>query len=68
MVDVKQVYTIINKEGLEKGQWVKIGVGFINRDQSLNIRLDALPVNGLLHVRSTPRKPRKPPTEKNALG
>lgn len=52
MAELKYVYTIIEKEGLEKSHWVKVGVAFVNRDQSLNLRLDALPVNGLLHVRT----------------
>ena len=56
MADMKHVFTIIKKEGLEKGQWIKIGVAFVNRDQSLNIHLDALPVNGSLHVRDPQKK------------
>ncbi|MFH1263784.1 MAG: hypothetical protein V1495_10140 [Pseudomonadota bacterium] len=51
MAEMKYVYTIIEREGLEKSQWIKVGVAFVNRDQSLNLRLDALPVNGMLHVR-----------------
>jgi len=51
MAEYKQVYTIIEKEGEEKSHWVRVGVAFVNRDHSLNIRLNALPVNGLLHVR-----------------
>ena len=51
MAEMKHVYTIIEREGLEKSQWVRVGVAFVNRDGSLNLRLDALPVNGLLHVR-----------------
>ena len=51
MADFKHVYTIIEKEGQDKSHWVRVGVAFVNRDQSLNIRLNALPVNGLLHVR-----------------
>ena len=48
---VKDVYTIIEKEGLEKNIWMKIGVAFVNRDNSLSIRLNAMPVNAQLHVR-----------------
>jgi hypothetical protein len=51
MADFKHVYTIVEREGQEKNRWVRVGVAFVNRDQSLNIRLNALPVNGLLHVR-----------------
>jgi hypothetical protein len=51
MTEMKHVFTIVEREGLEKNQWVRIGVGFVNKDHSLNLRLDALPVNGMLHVR-----------------
>lgn len=47
----KAVYTVIEQEGRERGLWVRVGVAWVNRDGSLNIRLNALPVNGQLHVR-----------------
>jgi hypothetical protein len=47
---MKTVYTIIER-GQGKSFWVRIGVGFTNRDGSLNLRLDAIPVNGTLQVR-----------------
>jgi hypothetical protein len=31
--------------------WNRIGVAFENSDGSLNVKLDALPVNGELHIR-----------------
>jgi hypothetical protein len=51
MAEMKYVYTIVEREGLEKNQWIRVGVAFVNKDQSLNLRLDALPMNGTLHVR-----------------
>lgn len=50
--DIKYVYTIVEREGDEKKRWVKIGVGFINKDDSINIYLDALPLNGKMNLRS----------------
>lgn len=47
---MKSVYTIIDR-GQGKSIWVRVGVGFTNRDGSLNLRLDAIPVNGTLQVR-----------------
>ncbi len=47
-----EVYTIIEKEGFDKSFWIKVGACFTNRDGSLNVFLDALPVNGRLHIRS----------------
>ncbi len=49
------MYTIRppSREG-GKSFWVRIGSAWKNRDNSLNIKLDALPINGELQV----RKPR----------
>ena len=47
---MKTVYTVVER-GPGKSFWVRVGVGFTNRDGSLNLRLDAVPVNGLLQVR-----------------
>ena len=52
MADKKKtygVYTIVERS--EKSFWCRIGTAFPNRDGSLNVFLDALPVNGRLHVR-----------------
>ena len=46
----KDVYTIVGRDDA-KPYWLKIGVAFNNRDGSINLRLNALPVNGILHVR-----------------
>lgn len=51
------VYTIIEKPGSDKSFWAKIGSAWLNRDQSINIQLDALPVNGKLHVREPSERP-----------
>jgi hypothetical protein len=48
---MKDVFTIIEKEQWDKNLWRKVGAAFDNRDGSLTILLDALPVNGRLHVR-----------------
>jgi hypothetical protein len=45
------VFTITKKEGQEKGFWHKVGTAFVNKDSSINVFLDALPVNGTLHIR-----------------
>jgi hypothetical protein len=47
---MKIVYTVAG-EG-EKKRWIKIGVAFENKDGSLNVLLDALPVNGHLNIRT----------------
>jgi hypothetical protein len=47
---MKTVYTVIDR-GNGKSFWMKLGVGFVNRDGSINIRLDAHPTNGTLQIR-----------------
>ena len=46
----KNVYSIIEREN-DHNIWVKVGVGWINRDGSINIRLDALPLGDRLQIR-----------------
>jgi hypothetical protein len=48
--NMKTVYTVVDR-GPGRSFWVRIGVGYTNRDGSLNLRLDAVPVNGTLQVR-----------------
>lgn len=47
----KEVFTIVQREGLQKDIWVKIGVAWTNRDGSLKVILNALPTNGEIHIR-----------------
>ena len=52
---MKVVYTITERG--EKSWWTKIGVAYVNRDGSLNVKLEAVPVNGTMHVRDwTPKE------------
>jgi hypothetical protein len=46
---VKAIYVISSKG--ERKYWTKIGVAFVNRDGSLNCKLESLPVDGVLHIR-----------------
>jgi hypothetical protein len=45
----KIVYTVTEKG--EKSFWTRIGMAFTNKDGSLTVRLDAVPVNGMLQIR-----------------
>jgi hypothetical protein len=51
---LKEVYTIV-KNG-ENAFWQKIGRAHVNKDGSYNVYLNALPLNGELHIRDP--KPR----------
>jgi hypothetical protein len=48
---MKDVFTIVENPNGGKDYWVKVGIAFVNKDGSENIKLSALPVNGTLHVR-----------------
>lgn len=45
------VYTIRERQGLEKPIWLRIGIAFMNRDGSYSLYLDAHPLEGKLHMR-----------------
>lgn len=60
---LKDVFVITEKNGEEKNRWTRIGVAFVNKDQSLNVVLDAVPITGRLHIRD--RKARKEMGESN---
>ena len=56
-VKIKDVFVITEREGLEKPIWSKIGVAFVNRDDSLSVVLDAVPLTGKMHIRAQTPKP-----------
>jgi hypothetical protein len=39
-----------------RSRWTRIGVAFKNKDGSLTIKLDALPVSGIIQVRKEQEK------------
>jgi len=41
-----------DREGRAQSVWVKAGSAWVNRDGSLNVYLDVLPLDGKLHVRA----------------
>ena len=51
----KDVFTIIESAD-GKSFWRKLGAAFTNRDGSLTVGLDAVPVNGRLHIRDPKEK------------
>jgi len=60
------VYTIIERPGMERSFWVRIGRAFVNRDGSYNLMLDALPTNGKLHLRQEEPRQRYDAAEASA--
>jgi hypothetical protein len=53
--NMKSVWTMVERTpsggGATKSYWTRVGVGFVNRDASITLKLDALPINGTLQVR-----------------
>lgn len=45
------VYLI--QKGKTRSFWIRIGVAFRNKDNSLNVKLDAIPASGQLHIRES---------------
>lgn len=54
---MKVVYSITERG--ESKFWNRVGAGFVNRDGSINLKLDALPVNGSLQIRDWEPKDHK---------
>ncbi len=54
---MKLVYAITDRH---QHSWNKVGVGFINCDGSINIKLQALPINGELQIRDYVEQPVAP--------
>lgn len=63
-----QVFSI--KETMEhnekKSVWVKAGSAWVNRDGSINVYLDVLPLDGKLHVREPLEERRDVSNNRNA--
>ena len=55
----KVVYTVVERTGSKF--WLRLGLAFVNRDGSLSVRLDALPVSGQLVIRDHPAGATPPP-------
>ena len=50
---MKDVFAIVEtkSEGRDRTRWIRVGVAFDNKDGSVNVLLDALPLAGRLQIR-----------------
>jgi len=66
--NMKIVWTITERtaNGATKAFWTRVGVGFVNRDGSLSLRLDCIPISGNLQVREWEPMDRQRETNQNA--
>jgi len=54
-----EVFSIREAEGENKPFWKQVGRAFMNRDGSINVILDALPLGPKLQIREAREKPGK---------
>lgn len=43
--DIGQVFGVVKREGQDRNYWNRIGTAFKNRDGSINVRFDFLPMD-----------------------
>ena len=55
-IHIKDVFAISEIKEETHDRWTKIGIAFVNRDESINVILDALPLNGRIHIRERKEK------------
>jgi hypothetical protein len=74
-VEYKKRYAVFSIRKAKNGSiWVRAGSAFMNRDGSMNLYLDVLPLDGTLHVREAGDKrdmaqePKTEAVEQAALG
>jgi hypothetical protein len=54
---VMKRFSVFSIRGTKGGTvWVRAGTGFLNRDGSVNVILDVLPLDGRLHIREASDK------------
>jgi len=54
-------YNVIDKPGMTNRIWMRVGMAWLNRDGSINVVLDALPVGGRIQLRVDDRERRAEP-------
>jgi len=60
---VKIVYNVTERAG--RSFWTRIGVAFVNRDGSLSVRLESMPISGEMQIRD--QAPREAATNSDTL-
>jgi len=60
-------YNIIDRPGLRSRIWSRVGMAWLNRDGSINVVLDSLPLGGRIQLREDDRERRAEPRGGGAL-
>ena len=53
-VNTQAIFGVVQREGMEKGFWTRIGTAFQNQDGSWNLRFDYLPTDPTATVQMRP--------------
>ena len=53
-VNTQAIFGVVQREGMEKGFWTRIGTAFQNQDASWNLRFDYLPTDPTATVQMRP--------------
>jgi hypothetical protein len=57
--NTEALFGVVQREGMEKGFWTRIGTAFQNQDGSWNLRFDYLPTDRTATVQMRPVKSRE---------
>jgi hypothetical protein len=64
---IKMAYSISERNG--KSYFNKVGIGFVNKDGSWNLKLESFPISGEIHIRDyVPREDGDAPGVARARG
>jgi len=55
-VNTQALFGVVQREGMEKGFWTRIGTAFQNQDGSWNLRFDYLPTAPGVTIQMRPAK------------
>lgn len=53
-VNTQALFGVVQREGMEKGFWTRIGTAFQNQDGSWNLRFDYLPTDRTVTIQMRP--------------
>lgn len=56
-VNTQALFGVVQREGMEKGFWTRIGTAFQNQDGSWNLRFDYLPTAPGVTIQMRPPRP-----------
>ena len=55
-VNTQALFGVVQREGMEKGFWTRIGTAFQNHDGSWNLRFDYLPTDRGVTIQMRPTR------------